>query len=73
MKVTIDGVECIPAKKALANEKAIDRGLLMFFWGTCTEKRLEQFTNDPGVRVLVNDYGQGEPLRVVLDEIAKQA
>jgi len=73
-KVFIDGVEYVPAKEALANEKAIARGLLQQFWGNCTDERLEEFLNSPDIKVLVHDWDAGgKSLRETLDDIAKEA
>ena len=72
MRVTIDGVEYIPAKEALANETAIAKGLLSFFWGECSDDKAKELANDPEIRVYVNDSGEGVLLRTVLDEIARR-
>ena len=73
-KVLIDGVEYIPAKEALANEKAIARGLLQQFWGVCTDERLEELVKSEDIKVLVHDWDAGgKTLREVLDDIAKEA
>lgn len=71
-EVIIDGVRYIPAKEAIANELAIAKGLLMFFWGTCTDERAKELINQD-IYVYVNDNGDGEHIRTVLDEIANQA
>lgn len=72
-KVTIDGVEYIPAKEAVANEMEVAKALLFFFWGKCSDERATELLNDPDIRVFVNDSEQGPSLREVLDEVAKQA
>lgn len=72
-KVIIDDVEYIPAKEALANEESIARGLLMQFWGECTDEDLHKLIGSPSICVYVGDnYGE-YTLRSVLDEIAKQS
>jgi len=72
-KVVIDGVEYIPAKNVVANEMAIAKGLLMQFWGVCSDEKATELINDKSISVVVTDEYQGESLRSVLDEIAKQA
>lgn len=72
-RVIIDGIEYIPAKEANANTLEIAKGLLMSFWGTCDDEKAKELMNDPSIRVLVNDYGEGIPLSEVMDDIAKEA
>jgi len=71
--VFIDGVEYIPAKEANANTLAIAKGLLMSFYGDCDDAKAKELIKNPDIRVLVNDWGEGETISAVLDEIAKQA
>lgn len=71
--VIIDGVRYIPAKEAVANEKAIARGLLMQFWGIASDEDIEEMLADGDVYVYVNDEGKGVKLRNALDDIAAEA
>lgn len=71
-KVIIDGVEYIPAKEALANRMDIAKGLLMNYWGTCSNEKAEELIRDPCIKVLVHDWDAGGvTLSEVLDDIAK--
>ena len=40
--VIVDGIEYIPAKKAIANELAIKKGLLYQFWGYCDDEKVDE-------------------------------
>ena len=60
--VVIDGITYIPARDVLANEDAIARGLLVHFWGNCTDEQLAEFKADSEIRVSVNDSGNGPTL-----------
>jgi len=71
--VIIDGVKYIPAKEANANTLAIAKGLLMEFWGDCSDEKATEFINDPSIKVLINDCGEGVSLSQVLDNIAEKA
>ena len=72
-KVIIDGVLYIPAKEVLANRMEIAKGLLMGFWGECDDEKANEFINDPDIKVLVNDWGEGQTLSSVLDDITGEA
>lgn len=73
MDVFIDGVRYIPAKHVNANYMEIAKGLLLFFWGECDDETAQNLIDSGDIVVRVSDYGEGEPLRDVLDEIAKIA
>jgi hypothetical protein len=71
--VFIDGVEYIPAKQAIANEEAIRRGLIMQFWGSCSD--IEQLNRICSVvRVIVTDSREyGATIDEVIADIARVA
>ncbi len=72
MRVTIDGIEYIPAKEAIANRIEIAKGLLIGWWGKANDKDAQRFINDTSIRVDVNDNGHGITLAECLDNIAKE-
>ena len=71
--VIINGVTYIPAKEALANELDIAKGLLLKWYGECTDGKARELIDDPTMYVCVSDDPEigGESLRTVLDDIAK--
>jgi hypothetical protein len=66
-EVIINGVRYVPVSEASPDMEAITRGLLMSYWGIVSGSLAEAKSN---VHVYVNDNATGQPIDLVLADIA---
>jgi hypothetical protein len=71
IEIIIDGVKYVPAASVVANENDFAKALLSSFSGHCRDENLAKEMK--GITVSVNDWGDGIPVRDILDNLAEIA